>query len=120
MSDLMRAAVGQAALDYLERHERNAVYPDCGSGNLVALNYCALGLGESGEFQGKLKKVWRGDRTLDEAKEALRDELVDVQWYVLAAAKELGMSFQDLLERGSQKMDRRHAAGTIKGDGDDR
>jgi hypothetical protein len=47
--------------EYQEITRQTGLYPEGGTGSLIAITYCALGLGEAGEVQGKLKKVWRGD-----------------------------------------------------------
>lgn len=95
-------------------------YPECGTGSLIAVNYCALGLGEVGEVQGKIKKVWRGDRTLEEAREDILDEAGDALWYILRLADELGITLSQLMLRNGFKCISRHSRGVTKGDGDQR
>lgn len=101
-----------------------AIYPDIGK-NLV---YTTLGLvGESGEFCEKIKKIIRGstrcschpeigvtDRAL------LKAELGDVLWYVMACAKELGMTLEDVARFNVEKLVGRQDRGTLHGSGDDR
>lgn len=100
--------------------EQTGLYPEANTGSLIAINYCALGLSEAGEFQGKLKKVWRGDKTLEEQKEALIDELGDTLWYVTRAAKELGIGLTELMEHNGQKVLDRKNRGVTRGSGDNR
>ena len=100
--------------------EQTGLYPEANTGSLVAVNYCMLGLGEAGECQGKLKKVWRGDVTLDQQREALLDELGDTLWYVVRGAKELGLSFEDLIRRNGDKVLDRKARNVTRGSGDNR
>lgn len=106
--------------DFEEITNQTALYPEKGSGSLTAVTYCALGLGEAGEVQGKLKKVWRGDKTLEENREALLDELGDTLWYVVRMAMELGGSLQHLLNRNGRKLLSRKLRGTLQGSGDNR
>jgi NTP pyrophosphatase (non-canonical NTP hydrolase) len=96
------------------------LYPEGGTGSLIAINYCMLGLGEAGECQGKLKKVWRGDVTLDQQREKMLDEAGDILWYVTRLAIELGESLQGLIDRNGDKVLDRLERGVIKGDGDNR
>lgn len=109
--------------------------------SLPGLNYALLGLGnECGELQGKFKKLLRGDKpglenkvavmlaTLGQCTDAeatgFRDmmagELGDVLWYLSEVATMLGMSLDRVASNNIQKLRSRAAAGTIKGDGDDR
>jgi NTP pyrophosphatase (non-canonical NTP hydrolase) len=100
--------------------EQTGLYPEGGTGSLVAVNYCCLGLGEAGELQGKLKKVWRGDTTLDAQREALLDEAGDTLWYLTRLSIELGSGLQDLIERNGRKVLDRKSRGVIRGSGDNR
>jgi len=57
---------------------------------------------------------------IDEARrQALASELVDVCWYVAAAA-ELGYKLSEITTLNLEKIARRRAHGTQRGDGDDR
>lgn len=100
--------------------QQTGLYPEGGTGSLVAVNYCALGLGEAGEVQGKLKKVWRGDKTLEEAKLEILDELGDTLWYVVRMAAELGWTLDDLIFHNVGKVLDRKARGVTRGSGDHR
>jgi NTP pyrophosphatase (non-canonical NTP hydrolase) len=106
--------------DYERITGETGLYPEGGTGSLIAVNYCLLGLGEAGECQGKLKKVWRGDVTLDQQRAALLDELGDTLWYLTRAALELGDSLQGLVDRNGTKVLDRKARGVTRGSGDDR
>lgn len=97
-----------------------SVYPEKNTGSLTAVTYCALGLGEAGELQGKVKKIWRGDKTLDEAKDDLIDELGDVLWYVSSMARELGVTLEQVAMRNIEKLEDRAARGQLQGSGDHR
>ena len=82
--------------------------------------YCALGLGEAGEVQGKLKKVLRGDATLPDQRDAILDELGDTLWYVTRMALELDCTLDELMERNAQKLLDRQARNALRGSGDHR
>lgn len=102
--------------------EKVARYPEAGEGTVLALTYVALGLGEAGEVQGKVKKILRDDDGVitDEKREAILDELGDVLWYVTRMADELGESLADVAERNLIKLFGRLERGTLGGSGDNR
>ena len=86
--------------------------------NLV---YEVMGLaGEVGELANKVKKILRGDSTLEEMRAALIAELGDVLWYVGAVAFELGISLGKVAWLNAEKLRDRIRRGVIKGNGDDR
>ena len=87
----------------------------------IALAYLGLGLvNEAGEVAGKLKKVFRGDKTLEASEQAIVDELGDVLWYVANLADVLGYDLSQVAERNVDKLRDRKERGVIKGDGDQR
>ena len=99
------------------------MYPEAGTGSLLAVNYCTLAAGgEMGEIQNKLKKVWRGDKPLDaELKATLADEAGDVLWYLDRLAVELGYNgLEDIAKMNIAKLRDRRARNMTKGDGDKR
>jgi NTP pyrophosphatase (non-canonical NTP hydrolase) len=106
--------------DYERVTGETGLYPESGTGSLTAITYCALGLGEAGECQGKLKKVWRGDASLADQKAALLDEAGDTLWYLTRLAIELGSSLQELIDLNGAKVLDRKARGVIRGSGDER
>jgi NTP pyrophosphatase (non-canonical NTP hydrolase) len=106
--------------DYERATGETGLYPEGGTGSLIAVNYCALGLGEAGECQGKLKKVWRGDVTLADQRDELLDEAGDTLWYITRMAVELGSSLQELMDRNGTKVLDRKARGVTRGSGDHR
>lgn len=99
-----------------------AKYPEKGTGSLLAVSYCGLGLGECGEVQGKIKKVIRDyDSVLtQEMKEAIISEMGDVLWYLSSLASELGISFEKIGEANLNKLADRENRGVIRGSGDNR
>lgn len=90
--------------------------------NVVGLFYTALGLGEAGEFQNKVKKVIRDDKLKlsIERREQLVKELGDVLWYVAMAAHELGFQLEDVARSNIDKLSKRDEGCTLCGCGDDR
>ena len=105
--------------DYQEAASKTATYPDDVA--LKGLIYCTLGLtGEAGEFANKVKKIVRGDKTLDQARTDLVSELGDCLWYLSEAAKNLNINLADVAYQNIQKLQSRRARGVVKGDGDNR
>jgi NTP pyrophosphatase (non-canonical NTP hydrolase) len=106
--------------EYQKRALKTAFYPP-----KYKIIYSALGLGnESGEVMGKIKKWLRGDdgkgKMSDERKEALKEELGDVLWYLAILAHDLGLSLDDIAKINIDKLQLRKKKGTLQGDGDKR
>lgn len=97
-----------------------ARYPEAGEGTPLAIAYVALGLGEAGEVQGKVKKILRDDDFIvtDEKREAIALELGDVLWYVARMADELGYSLQQIADKNIEKLFDRAERGVLGGSGD--
>lgn len=107
---------------YQQAATATAVYPEKGTGSPLALAYVALGLGEAGELQGKVKKVLRDDAGVltDEKRQAIAAELGDLLWYVASTASELGVSLADVAQGNLDKLASRAQRGTLQGSGDER
>ena len=114
--------------EYQELAGTTAIYP--GKGETLGLAYVALGLGESGEVQGKVKKMIRdnydrhskGD-SLDTylmAREGIIAELGDLLWYIANAATELGVPLAAVAEGNIAKLKSRKERGVLGGSGDNR
>ena len=102
---------------YQKAATRFARYPFIGNNPI----YTILGLcGEAGELANKLKKILRGDNTLEDTKKGLADELGDILWYLAATATELKLSLDDIALDNLAKLEKRLKNKTIKGKGDDR
>lgn len=88
-----------------------------------AIVYPTLGLAnEAGEVAGKVKKIFR-DRAgviSDADREALKQELGDVLWYLAQICTELDLSLQEVAEANLVKLFSRLERNTIRGDGDTR
>ena len=87
--------------------------------------YPALGLGEeAGEVLGKIKKWLRGDDgeggMSAERKQALKEEMGDVLWYLSVLAHDLDLELNDIAQVNVDKLKSRKERGVLKGDGDKR
>lgn len=104
--------------EYQEWTLTTAVYPEAGSGSFRELLYLALGLGsEAGEFQGKVKKLVRGDNIDGDS---MISELGDTYWYLTRLCTTLGITLDELAEINHDKLEQRKATNTIQGEGDNR
>ena len=99
-----------------------AIYPESGTGSALALAYVALGLGEAGEVQGKIKKILRDDNGVltKEKRDAIGKELGDLLWYVARTASEISMLLDDVAEINIHKLKDRAERGVLGGSGDNR
>jgi NTP pyrophosphatase (non-canonical NTP hydrolase) len=89
---------------------------------VVGLSYTGLGLGESGEVQGKIKKIIRdnGGIITEEHEKKILDELGDILWYIAMTCETLGYEMDDIAINNINKLHRRQQKGTLEGSGDDR
>lgn len=89
---------------------------------ILGLSYASLGLGESGEVQGKVKKIIRdcaGTITYEKKQEIVA-ELGDILWYISAMCTELGVNMDTVAEKNIDKLFDRRDRGVLKGSGDNR
>ena len=78
---------------------------------MLRLFYTALGLaGEAGEVANKVKKVMRDDGAEITAgrREAIKDELGDVLWYVAMCAAEIDCDLGTVARENLEKLQHRH------------
>jgi NTP pyrophosphatase (non-canonical NTP hydrolase) len=117
--------------EYQGLTEQTAIYgdsiaqiaePGTAAHQMLRLSYAALGMGECGETQGKIKKIIRdsGGVITDEYRKAIGKELGDQLWYIAATAREFGLDLGELAESNIEKLLGRKERGTLKGSGDDR
>jgi NTP pyrophosphatase (non-canonical NTP hydrolase) len=108
--------------DYQQAAMRTAVYPEKGTGSIGAVVYTALGLGEVGEVQGKIKKALRDDggRLGNERRIQIADELGDSLWYLACLAGEVGFTLQEVAQMNLEKLADRQERGVLQGSGDQR
>lgn len=107
---------------YQARVAETAIYPGAGTGNLLALAYLGLGLGEAGEVQGKIKKILRDDGGIltDAARINIAKEMGDLLWYVARLASEISMPLEIIAQMNLNKLANRSERGILGGSGDDR
>lgn len=108
--------------DYQLATESTAIYPEAGTGSVMALAYVGLGLGETGEVQGKLKKILRdsGGVISDDTRRELAKEIGDVLWYAARLADELDLSLEVIAQNNLDKLLSRKERGVLTGSGDNR
>lgn len=85
--------------------------------------YPTLGLAnEAGEVAGKIKKIFRdrGGVITSADREALKQELGDVLWYLAQICTELDLTLEEVAEANLVKLFSRMERGAIGGDGDNR
>lgn len=89
---------------------------------IMTLSYDGLGMGEAGEVQGKIKKIIRdnGGIITDEARKEIAKELGDSLWYIASMCQTLNISMEDVATMNIEKLQSRHARGTVHGSGDNR
>lgn len=70
----------------------------------------ALGVaGEAGEFANKVKKQIFHEHGFD--REVLLDELGDILFYVCELANAIGVSFDDIIDNNTNKLNKRYPEG---------
>jgi NTP pyrophosphatase (non-canonical NTP hydrolase) len=104
---------------YTKEIRKFAIYPSASAGTLQELMYLGLGLGEAGEIQGKIKKLYRDGDTV-EARKLLEKEIGDCFWYLCRMADCLGIEPGTILMNNYNKLQDRMERGVIKGNGDER
>lgn len=103
----------EQAMDTLIRH------PD----SLMNKTILAMGVaGEAGEVIEKWKKIvaYKDGVISDEERKELGKELADVIWYIAVLARELGLSFDDIMQQNLEKLQSRKTRNVLKGAGDNR
>jgi NTP pyrophosphatase (non-canonical NTP hydrolase) len=94
----------------------------------LALNYCVSKLngeaGEALELVAKAVRDFNPDTDTELIDSARRYELIgelgDALWYIANAARELGITLEDLAEGNLAKLRRRQTEGKLHGSGSDR
>jgi len=84
--------------------------------NIERLTTAGVGLAaESGEFLEIIKKmVFQGKPWNDDNREHLIIELGDVMWYVAQACMALDISFDDVIVRNVEKLEKRYPGGEFE------
>ena len=104
--------------DYQAIARTTAIYPNKGSN----LYYPALGLGEVGEIQNNIKKVYLDDNGVltDSRRADVKKECGDVLWYLSALADECGFTLQEVAQENLNKLLSRKERNQLQGSGDHR
>jgi NTP pyrophosphatase (non-canonical NTP hydrolase) len=106
--------------EYQKRALTTAIYnPD----PLMDKTIWVMGVaGEAGEILEKWKKIvaYKDGVVSDEDKAELGKELGDVVWYIAVLSEQLGLSFDDIMQKNLDKLMSRKERGAIKGAGDNR
>ena len=89
---------------------------------ILGITYTSLGLGESGEVQGKVKKIIRdaGGEITDKIKDDIKKELGDILWYVATTSSEFGIDMDDVAKSNIEKLIDRKNRNVLTGSGDNR
>jgi NTP pyrophosphatase (non-canonical NTP hydrolase) len=84
--------------------------------------YPALGLGEAGEIQNKIKKIFRDDDWVltPERRKAVIKEIGGCLWYLAVLAHGIKATFGEVAMANLEELASRQKRGTLHGDGDDR
>ena len=94
------------------------------NGEYVAVPYAypALGLGEAGEVQNKIKKIMRDNDGIvtKDIREAVKGELGGLLWYVAMTAKEMGLTLYEVGAYNILQLQDRAERGVLQGNGDNR
>lgn len=106
--------------EYQKIAGETAIYP--GQGSVDGLVYTALGLGEAGEVQNKVKKVIRdhGRVLTEEMRIAIAKELGGNLWYISQCATEIGMDLEMIAKMNLEELLSRQQRGVLMGSGDNR
>lgn len=117
VSNMTHELVSDGFDAYQERAVLTAIYPDD-----VRILYPALGLGEAGEVQGKIKKIYRdkGGQWSAEDRIEVAKELGDLLWYIALVARDLNVSLGYLAVANLEKLASRQERGVLGGSGDNR
>jgi len=103
-SDFIKASLVTEARDMAPVQER---LQDLGT---IRLLHAMIGLcTESGEFQDMVKKHIFYGKEIDKVN--LIEELGDLMWYMAVAADELGVSFEEIMEKNAAKLAARYKGG---------
>lgn len=109
--------------DYQHQATNTAIYPEAGTGSVIARAYLGLKLaGESGEVSEKLGKLMRdkGGAMGQEDRVEIAKELGDVLWYVSQVCREISVPMEQVARMNLAKLADRAERGVLSGSGDNR
>ena len=108
------AVTSDASTDFVALSDRLVTLDEKGA-NIERLLTAGVGINaEGGEFLEIIKKmVFQGKPWDDHNREHLIIELGDLMWYVAQACMALGVSFDDVIARNVQKLEKRYPGGSF-------
>ena len=108
------AVTSDASTDFVALSDRLVELDEKGA-NIERLLTAGVGINaEGGEFLEIIKKmVFQGKPWDDHNREHLIIELGDLMWYVAQACMALGVSFDDVIARNVQKLEKRYPGGSF-------
>ena len=108
------AVTSDASTDFLALSDRLVTLDEKGA-NIERLLTAGVGINaEGGEFLEIIKKmVFQGKPWNDDNREHLIIELGDLMWYVAQACMALDVSFDDVIARNVQKLEKRYPEGAF-------
>ena len=110
--EFVDAVTSDASTDFVALSDRLVALDEKGA-NIERLLTAGVGINaEGGEFLEIIKKmVFQGKPWNDDNREHLIIELGDLMWYVAQACMALGVSFDDVIARNVQKLEKRYPGG---------
>jgi len=108
------AVTSDASTDFLALSDRLVMLDEKGA-NIERLLTAGVGINaEGGEFLEIIKKmVFQGKPWNEDNREHLIIELGDLMWYVAQACMALDVSFDDVIARNVQKLEKRYPEGAF-------
>ena len=108
------AVTSDASTDFLALSDRLVMLDEKGA-NIERLLTAGVGINaEGGEFLEIIKKmVFQGKPWNEDNREHLIIELGDLMWYVAQACMALDISFDDVIARNVQKLEKRYPEGAF-------
>ena len=112
--EFVDAVTSDASTDFVALSDRLVALDEKGA-NIERLLTAGVGINaEGGEFLEIIKKmVFQGKPWDDHNREHLVIELGDLMWYVAQACMALGVSFDDVIARNVQKLEKRYPGGSF-------
>ena len=112
--EFVDAVTSDASTDFVALSDRLVTLDEKGA-NIERLLTAGVGINaEGGEFLEIIKKmVFQGKPWNDDNREHLIIELGDLMWYVAQACMALGVSFDDVIARNVQKLEKRYPGGSF-------
>ena len=113
-AEFVDAVTSDASTDFLALSDRLVMLDEKGA-NIERLLTAGVGINaEGGEFLEIIKKmVFQGKPWNEDNREHLIIDLGDLMWYVAQACMALDISFDDVIARNVQKLEKRYPEGAF-------